>query len=276
MANLSIYVVSGGLGTGADRIVRATLAQFPNVDVPVHIIANVRALEQLDAVLHDALRTNGLIVHTLVDTTLRNYLNNMAQQNNITALDLQGTLLIHLTRLLQQEPIGEPGLYYRIREPYFKRIEAMEFAVDHDDGKRIEELRLAEIVLTGVSRVGKTPLSMYLSTLGWRVANVPLMREVTPPAQLFEIDPRRVVGLAIDPGQLVSFRQFRQQRLGLSSQSSYAAAESLFEEVEFAKKLFRRGHFSILDITDRPIEESAEEVINRVTRRLRDEPPPED
>jgi hypothetical protein len=276
MVNLSVYVVSGGLGTGADRIVRATLAQFPNMDVPVHIIANVRAVEQIDAVLHDALRTNGLIVHTLVDTTLRNYLNNLAQQNNIIALDLQGTLLIHLTRLLQQEPIGEPGLYYRIREPYFKRIEAMEFAVDHDDGKRIDELHLAEIVLTGVSRVGKTPLSMYLSTLGWRIANVPLMREVTPPAQLFEIDPRRVVGLAIDPGQLVSFRQFRQQRLGLSSQSTYAAAESLFEEVEFAKKLFRRGHFSILDITDRPIEESAEEVINRVTRRLRDEPPPED
>jgi hypothetical protein len=270
MTALSIYVVSGGLGTGAERIVRATLAQFQNVDVPVHIHKEVRDQAHIKTIVAAAADTNGLIVHTLVDTDLRSRLTELAQTYNVIAIDLQGSLLLQLTRLLNQEPAEEPGLYYRLREPYFKRIEAMEFAVDHDDGKRIEELHMAEIVLTGVSRVGKTPLSMYISTQGWRVANVPLMREVPPPPQLFEIDPRRVVGLNIDPGQLVSFRQFRQQRLGLSTQMTYSKAEELYDEIEYARKIFRRGRFSIVEITDRPIEESAEEIIARVTRRLRE------
>ncbi len=266
----TIYIVSGGQGTSGERIVRATLAQFPGIDVPIYVLSGVRDISAIESVVVNAAASNGLIVHTLVNTDLRNTLTTLARNSNVMAIDLQGPLLLQLTRLLELEPKGEPGLYQRLRAPYFRRIEAMEYTVDHDDGRRIEELHLAEIVLTGVSRVGKTPLSMYISTHGWRVANVPLMREMSPPDQLFEVDSRRVIGLSIQPGQLVAFRQFRQQRLGLSMKSSYSSAEDLYEEVEYARKIFRRGGFWTLDVTDRPIEESAEEIIAHVTRAIRD------
>ncbi len=268
MTTPTIYIVSGGQGTSGERIVRATLAQFQGAEVPLQVLPNVRDPAAIEELVNRAAASGGLIVHTLVMTDLRNLLTERARDSNVIAIDLQGPLLLQLTRLLEREPIGEPGLYQQLRAPYFRRIEAMEFAVDHDDGRRIDELHLAEIVLTGVSRVGKTPLSMYISTQGWRVANVPLMREVTPPAQLFEIDSRRVVGLSIQPGQLVAFRQFRQQRLGLSTKSTYSSAEDLYEEVEHARKIFRRGGFWTLDITDRPIEETAEDIIAHITKSL--------
>lgn len=264
----NIYVVSGGLGTGAERIVRATLAQFKGVEVPIHLVPHVVDMDQLEAVIADARNNSGIIVHTLVNTDLRNSLINSAHNNNVQTIDLQGALLLQLTRLLGRQPAEEPGLYDRLRAPYFKRIDVMEFAVDHDDGRRLEELHLAEIVLTGVSRVGKTPMSMYLAAQGWRVANVPLMREVEPPAQLFEIDSSRVIGLKIEPGQLVAFRQYRQKRLGLSLKSTYSGAEDLYDEVEWATKVFRRGGFTTIDVTDRPIEETAEEIIAKVTHQV--------
>jgi len=270
MASLTIYVVSGGQGNSGRQLVQATLAQFTNADVVIEVIAGVRQSAQLLPVVRRAQAGDGLVVHTLVDPDLRNRLNELAQTYNVTCFDLQGTLLLYLTRRLGQEPKGEPGLYSRLRESYFKRIEAMEFAVDHDDGKRIEELHMAEIILTGVSRVGKTPLSTYLSTHGWRVANVPLVREMPPPLQLFEVDHRRVFGLIVDPGELVSFRQYRHQRLGLGARGNYSNPESLQDELEYAREIFQRGHFSIVDVTDKPIEESAEEIVSRIRRRLGD------
>jgi regulator of PEP synthase PpsR (kinase-PPPase family) len=137
-----------------------------------------------------------------------------------------------------------------------------------NDGKNQQQWPKAEIVLTGVSRVGKTPLSMYLSVQGWKVANVPLVLEVPPPQQLFELDRRRVFGLDIEPGQLLMHRQKRQQRLGAPGPSAYTDPMKIFEEVEFARKVFKRGGFSIINVTDKPIETSADEVIKLITRRL--------
>lgn len=266
----SIYVVSGGLGTGAERIVRATLAQFKGIEVPIRLAPHVKTVDQVEHVIAQARANNGIIVHTLVNTDLRNTFINIAHNNNVLTIDLQGPLLLQLTRLLGRKPAEEPGLYDRLRAPYFRRIEVMEFAVDHDDGRKIDELHLAEIVLTGVSRVGKTPMSMYLASQGWRVANVPLMREVEPPRQLFEVDSRRVIGLIIEPGQLVAFRQYRQKRLGLAMKSSYSGAEDLYEEVQYALKVYRRGGFTTIDVTDRPIEETAEEIVAKVTNQVKD------
>ncbi|MCL4248409.1 MAG: pyruvate, phosphate dikinase/phosphoenolpyruvate synthase regulator [Anaerolineae bacterium] len=268
MKPLTIYVVSGGQGNTGRQLVQATLAQFAGGIVSIQVIAGVRQMAQLEAVVNNAQNGDNLIVHTLVDPALRNNLNDLAQTHNVTCFDLQGALLLYLARRLEQEPKVEPGLYSRLREPYFRRIEAMEFAVDHDDGKRIEELHMAEIVLTGVSRVGKTPLSTYLSTHGWRVANVPLMHEMPPPQQLFEVDHRRVFGLMVDPGELISFRQYRRRRLGLSAKINYADPEKLYDELEYARTIFQRGRFTVIDVTDKPIEETTEEIITRITQRL--------
>lgn len=265
---LKIFVVSGGDGASGNQLVRTALAQFPNVDVPVVIVPQVTDPAQLEQVAAEAAADGGILVHTLVDTTMRERLINLAYEKKLAHFDLMGPLLNHLQRQLKQAPLGQPGLYRKLREHDLKRIEAIEFAVDHDDGQRIHDLHRAEIVLTGVSRVGKTPMSVYLSTLGWKVANVPLVKGIEPPPILFEVDHRRVVGLMIEPGQLVIYRQRRQQRLGAGLVSGYTEPQGLVEELEFARQVFRKGGFAVFDVTDKPVEESAQEIIGIITRRL--------
>lgn len=268
MVKEPIYIVSGGHGTSGERVLRTALAQFENEDVPIFIVRDVYDTEKIDHVIEQALENSGSIVHTLVNAELRGYLTKRTQQKNIPSADLMGPVLMLLKRITQKEPIGKPGLYRELHEEYFKKIEAIEYTVDHDDGRKVDELEKAEIVLTGVSRVGKTPLSMYLSTLGWKVANVPLMQNVTPPQKLFEIDYRRVVGLTIDPGQLVVYRTHRQQNLGAGKESDYTNPKSLWEELEYASQIFRKGRFAVVNTTDKPIEESANEVLTHVMRRM--------
>jgi regulator of PEP synthase PpsR (kinase-PPPase family) len=141
----------------------------------------------------------------------------------------------------------------------------------HDDGAHPQGWPQAEIVLVGVSRVGKTPLSMYLSVLGWKVANVPLVPELRQslrsPPELFELDRRRVIGLSIEPGQLLAHRQQRQRRLGALGPSAYSDPGAIYEESEAARQIFARGRFSVIDVTDKPIETTADEIVERVTRQ---------
>jgi [pyruvate, water dikinase]-phosphate phosphotransferase / [pyruvate, water dikinase] kinase len=264
-----IYIVSGGTGASGKQLAQTALAQFPDAGVEIIVVNPILSVEQLDDVVAQAATTGGTIIHTLVDAELRAYLEDRARSESVSAIDPMGPLLTHLARKLQQQPLGQPGLFRKLREDYFKRITAIEFAVDHDDGQRTRDLHLAEIVLAGVSRVGKTPLSMYLATQGWKAANVPLVKGVSPPRELFGIDRRRVVGLTIEPGQLIGHRRARQQRLGTTASAAYTDPEMIFEEVEFAHEIFRQGQFAIVDVTDRPIEETAEEVIARVIQRLR-------
>lgn len=265
----AIFIVSGGVGASGEQLVQTALAQFEGAEVSVKIVPHVREVAQLEEVVDRAAKAGGIIVHTLVDVDLRQTLIRLARKKNVEAIDPIGRLLSQLAKLLRQEPLGEPGLYRQLRQAYFDRVEAIEFTMAHDDGQKRDEWARAEIVLVGVSRVGKTPLSMYLSIQGWKVANVPLMPGVPPPPELFQLDPRRVVGLTIDPGQLVSHRQQRQQRLGVSRGSAYTDPIKLYEEVEDMRKLCRRSGFAVVDITDKPIEESAGEVIASVTRRLK-------
>lgn len=264
----TVFVVSGSTGASGSRLTRTALAQFPNAGMPVVIVPDVRTAIHLQDVVERAAAQGGLIAHTLVDPDLRTRLEALAQARSVPTVDLIGPLLSQLTRLLGQQPAGQPGLYRKLYEEDLKRIDAIEFAVAHDDGKRAAELDQAEIVLTGVSRVGKTPLSMYLSTLGWKVANVPLVKGVQPPATLFEVDKRRVIGLTIEPGQLVAYRQRRGETLGLRGSGAYTDPETLFEELEFARTLFRHNGFAIVDMTDKPVEEGASEVIAHLIRRL--------
>ncbi|MBZ0288364.1 MAG: kinase/pyrophosphorylase, partial [Anaerolineae bacterium] len=231
-------------------------------------VPQVRHTEQLERVVAQAASADGIIVHTLVDTALRQALIRQAAAKQVPEIDLVGRLLSQLVDCLGQQPVEQPGLYRKMREQDFKRIEAIEFAVEHDDGKRVEELHHAEVVLTGVSRVGKTPLSMYLSTMGWKVANVPLVKGINPPQALFEIDQRRVIGLIIEPGQLVAYRRRRGQNLGIAHNSAYSAPTELVEELEFARDVFRRGNFAVVDTTDKPVEESANEILGHLNRRL--------
>lgn len=265
-----IFIVSGGVGASGEQLVRTALAQFRGVGVPVIIVPHVREVAQIEKAVERAVENGGIIVHTLVDEEMRQSLTRLARNRNVTAIDAIGRLLSHLSNVLGQEPAGQPGLYRQLRQAYFDRVEAIEFTMAHDDGKNTQGWPQAEIVLVGVSRVGKTPLSMYMAVQGWKVANVPLLADVPPPPKLFELDRRRVVGLTIEPGQLIDHRQERQRHLGVpSSSSAYIDPAKLYEEIEEARKLYRRNGFAVVNITDKPIEESADEVIALVTRRLK-------
>ncbi|MEZ4673355.1 MAG: kinase/pyrophosphorylase [Caldilineaceae bacterium] len=168
-------------------------------------------------------------------------------------------------------PAWQAGALSKLHAAYFKRVEAMEYALAHDDGQRIDDLPQAEIILIGVSRVGKTPLSMYLSVLGWKVANVPLTPGVEPPPALLAVNPRRVVGLTIAPVQLLTHRRWRSQSLGLCS-GGYLDRQAIQEELRAANHFYATHHFTTIDITDKPVETSGEEVIAAVTEQSLDQP----
>ncbi len=260
-----LYIVSGGMGTSAEGLVRTALAQFQGVDLPVVIIPRVRRAAQVRKAVETACAGGGLIIHTFVNEPLRRLLVNLANERGLIAVDLMGPLLDRLAAVLGQPPVGQPGLYRMQAHEYFQRIEAIEFTVDHDDGRKPHELKLADIVLVGISRVGKTPLSIYLSMQGWKVANVPLMRQIPPPPELFRISRGRVVALVIDPAQLITFRQRRHARLGASFKLDYADLETVEEEASYARRVIQQGGFPVVDVTDRPIEESASEVLSLVS-----------
>ncbi len=268
MSTSPIYVVSGGEGASGQQLVRTVLAQFRDADAQVIVVPHVRQIEQIVEVVTQAQTTNGIIVHTLVDAQLRGALNDLAREHNLAAIDLFGPLMFQLTGLLGQKPLEQPGQYRRLREDYFRRIEAIEFTVDHDDGLKPDGLRYADIVLIGVSRVGKTPLSMYLSTRGWKVANVPLIPQIAPPPQLFKIERRRVIGLTIKLDQLAAYRRRRQQHMGLEGSAAYSDISEIEAELIYAQRVFHQGGFTVIDITDKPIEESADEIVAQISRRL--------
>ncbi len=264
-----IYIVSGGIAASGEQLVRTALAQFPESRVPVIAVGHVRHLEQIEDAVTQAAATGGTIVHTLVESPLRRALVRLAQQQRVAAIDLMGPLLSRLAETLGLDPIGRPGLYRQLHQLYFDRVTAIEFSLAHDDGQRSEDWPLADVVLAGVSRVGKTPLSVYLSVLGWKVANAPLVLGVAPPSDLLQLDRQRVIGLTIEPGQLLVHRQRRQRRLGAPGPSAYTDPHAILEEMEGARDMFRRGGFSVIDVTDKPIETSAQEIIELITRRTR-------
>ncbi|MCB0197249.1 MAG: kinase/pyrophosphorylase [Anaerolineae bacterium] len=264
-----IFVVSSSMGSLGERIARTVLPQFQGIYIPVIIKPRVQHENQIEQIIVEVVEVNGTIIHTIADPDLRHKLIELAEAHDVVAHDAVGPLLNHLQAVTGREPIGKPGLFRELNETYFKRIEAIEFTLAHDDGKNFQNWDQAEIVLTGLSRVGKTPLSLYLSMLGWKVANIPIVPSIPPRPELFDLDPRRVVGLKIDPSQLMHHRAHRQRNLGPLGKTDYYNLEKLYEESDEARKIFRRGGFRTLDVTNKPIETTAGQVIQIVTRRLK-------
>ncbi len=239
-------VFEGVVGAGRPRMYR-----YPVVQSDV----------QLQRVFVAAQADGGIVVHSLVDSSLRLRANTLSRVMNVPAIDLVGPMATRLADLMDISPDGRPGLFHEMTEEYFRRIEAIEFAVAHDDGLRPDELDHAEIILTGVSRTSKTPLSMYLATHGWLVANVPLVAEIEPPAALFYVDKRTVFGLTIRPDRLVLLRQVRLTRLGMIASREYAEFDAVQRELAYARRIHARGGWDVIDVSSKSIEESATEIL---------------
>jgi [pyruvate, water dikinase]-phosphate phosphotransferase / [pyruvate, water dikinase] kinase len=264
-----IFIVSGGVGSSGKQVMHTLLAQFPEVHVPVITYGNIRTPEQIGDIIASAKESSGLIVHTLIDATLRNKIVEQVRAEGVEAVDLMGDLIQWVTDRYAQEPLGVPGLYRQLHKDYFERVDAIEFSMQHDDGKDPRGWAQADIILVGVSRTGKTPISLYLSVLGWKVANIPLVPEIPTHPGFSQLDAKRVIGLTIEPGQLLIHRQHRQSSLGAPGSSGYADPERVYEEIKQSRKFFRQSGYAIVNVTDKPIESCADEIIRTITRQLR-------
>jgi regulator of PEP synthase PpsR (kinase-PPPase family) len=266
--NPGFYVLNDVPDRVGHRLVEVALRACGVTDAVVTPRPLVRGRQDLTATYQEAHETQSIVVHALQDTKLREAAHVLARTLNVPSIDLLSPVIARLTDLLETSRDIKPELFWQLDEVYFRRIEAIEFAVAHDDGRRAQELDRAEIVLTGVSRTSKTPLSMYLGSHGWLVANVPLVLNMEPPASLFQIDPKRVFALTIRPERLAMLRQVRLTRLGLSAPDNYADPDFVRSEVRYAYTIFERGaSWTIVDVTAKSIEESANEIIQILSER---------
>ncbi|GAB4369675.1 MAG: pyruvate, water dikinase regulatory protein [Calditrichia bacterium] len=259
-----VFVVSDGTGGTAERALKAALTQFEGKEVNIIKRSEMRSEERVISVVEEAANLGAFIVHTLVSDDLRHAMLQAAREYNVETIDLMGPLLSRLSQQLSISPAEKPGLFRQLNEDYFRRIETMEFALRHDDGMRIDELHDAEIVLVGVSRTFKTPLSIYLAFKGWLVANVPIILDVEPPAILNELPPSRVIGLTMNSRRLANLRKVREQHLQ-GATGFYADLDHVRREVIYALRIFEQEpKWPVINVTGKPIEEIASEILSLV------------
>lgn len=263
-----IYVVSGSKGLAGNNMVHSLLIQYPNNNVPVIIVPQITEEKQLVKLVAKVKLEGGLITHTMVNRHLRDFLSNLCEENGVKHIDFMGNLANYLDEKLDIPSLQSPGLYREINQEYFDRIEAIEFTLNHDDGLSPGKLHKAEIILTGVSRSGKTPLSVYLAMYGWKVANIPLVHGIDPPKELFEVDPQRVFGLSISSGQLISHRIKRLRSINNTENTNYVDERMVAQEIRNANFIFEKGGFTVFNVSNKPVETSANEILNMMANRF--------
>ncbi len=255
-----LFVVSDGTGDTAADTVRAAMLQFHS-RWRMRKVPDVRSAAQARAVVQEAAQANALVVFTLVNRAAAQALRDHGARYGVPTVDLLGPLIANIAEHLHLEPRLEPGLLHGFSDEYFRRIEAVEFAVRHDDGANLHTLHQADIVLVGPSRTSKTPLSMYLAQRGLKTGNVPLVPGIDPPRELFEIAPRKVYGLLADAERLVTIRRARVRGLGTTISIGYAEPEIVERELTAARRLFVQRGWGVIDITGRAVEETASRIL---------------
>lgn len=263
MKNLLVFVVSDSVGETGKNVVKAVVSQFrPNFEnVEIRRFPKVEQFEQIQEIVQTAKDEQACIVFTLVQKEMRQQLEKVATEQQVKAIDLLGGLLDLVEQEMEQAPLERPGLVHQLDDYYFEKIEAIEFAVKYDDGQDPRGLLLADIVLLGVSRTSKTPLSQYLAHKRYKVANVPLMPEVEPPAELALVDPKKCFGLVITPEKLTNIRKERLIALGLMEDAIYAQHQRIEKEIEFFYKVVDKVGCMVIDVTNRAVEETANKII---------------
>ncbi|KYD22457.1 pyruvate, water dikinase regulatory protein [Caldibacillus debilis] len=257
-----IYVVSDSVGETVELVTRAAVSQFNGSSVELKRVPYVEDKETVDEVIQVVKMNGGMIVFTLVKPEIRRYLSEQAEKNNIRAVDVLGPLMDAFQELSGLQPLNEPGLVRKLDADYFRKVEAIEFAVKYDDGRDPSGILKADIVLIGVSRTSKTPLSQFLANKRYKVANVPIVPEIKPPGELFKIDKNRIFGLRISPEKLNQIRRERLVSLGLKETANYATIERIKEELAYFDKVVEKIGCRVIDVTNKAIEESANLIIN--------------
>lgn len=265
----TIYLVSDGTGETAATMTRAALVQYDQMEIHLVRYKNVRTEAQVEGAVNEAFERGGLIVHTVVSPTMRAKITELASAKGLITVDLLGPLLNSLDRYFGVHSDGQAGLLRTVDERYFKRIEAIEYTVKHDDGKTVNDLDQADIILVGISRTSKTPLSIFLSHKGWKVANVPLVMESPLPEELFKVDQRKIVGLIIDIETLARIRRNRLEKFGTDPGGEYSSQSYIQREIEYAQGIFKKNkRWPVFNVTERALEETAAEITRIVSARM--------
>lgn len=226
----------------------------------------VKDKAQVEKVIEEAKENNGIICYTVVLPELREHIAHKAMEHDVEVVDVLGPMLKAIEKTSGLLPKNQAGLIHALDHEYFKRVEAVEFAVKYDDGKNPLGLAKADVVIIGVSRTSKTPLSMYLAHKQIKVANVPLVPEIMPPEELFKVPPHKIIGLLIDPFKLNEIRSERLKTMGLTDGAAYADVKRINEELEYAKGIMRRLHCTIINVSKRAIEETAGMILEYVQK----------
>ena len=256
---LTIFAVSDSIGETANQVALATASQFSK-DVEVKRIPYIKSLEDVEDLINAVLEYENevIIISTIITVSVREYLTQKGLEKNISVINVLGPILNVASSKLNKLPNNNPGAMWKTDEEYFKRIEAMEFAMQYDDSKDYRGLKNADVVLIGLSRTSKTPLCMYLANKGIKAINIPLMPEVGVPKELFEVDKKKVFGLTINPLQLIEIRKKRLDKFHrIPSGIEYAGDARVLEEFDYADKIIRRIGCKTIDVTQRAIEDTA-------------------
>ncbi|MBW7474543.1 kinase/pyrophosphorylase [Paenibacillus oenotherae] len=256
-----IYICSDAVGETAEAVAKATMRQFALEQVKLKRFSHIKTEDEISAIVAEALASGGFIAYTLVQPELREAMREESLRKGVRAIDVLGPMLQAFIDTFNDSPKREPGLLHTLDDDYFRRIEAIEFAVKYDDGKDTRGLHLAQVVLVGVSRTSKTPLSIYLAHKGIRVANLPLVPEVKIPSELCVEGGKLIVGLTMKPEQLSSIRTERLKAMGLPFSAQYASLDRIQTELDYADMIMKSLRCPVIDVTGKAIEETAGTII---------------
>ncbi|HEY9791577.1 MAG TPA: pyruvate, water dikinase regulatory protein [Candidatus Obscuribacterales bacterium] len=258
---LIIFTLSDSSGETAASVAQAALVQFPPGHASIYRLPQARSCQQIAGLVREIAHGRSLIAYTLVLPEYRETLEEEARRAGVPTIDLLGPLITRVAHLTEAKPLAQPGRLHLLDETYFRRMEAVNFAVRYDDGKNPEGISQADVILVGLSRTSKTPNCMYLAQhYGLKAANVPIVPGVDPPLALFTVPSRKIIGLTIDPHLLHNLRATRAQIIGMPAGSEYADLDEIKSEVQYAKRIFRELKCHHIDVSARAIEETSSEI----------------
>lgn len=262
-----VFIISDGTGRTAEQLLKAALVQFEFTKVQTYIRPDVRSEEQIFKIISEAYEINGIIIHTIVSRKLRHLILEQGRLHDLRTIDVMGPMLARLSHQFENSPSEKPGIFNKLNKAYFQRIEAVEYTLRHDDGQRVHELDKADIVLLGVSRTFKTPLSFYMAHKGWSVANIPIILDIPIPDIVFKLPANRIFCLTTYSRRLTELRLVRDEHLG-GLTGKYVDPSYVKKELNYARRIFTsHPKWTVINVTNKPIEEISSEILVNLRKR---------
>ncbi len=258
----NVYLVSDSTGETLDRIFLSLKSQFANFEYEKKEYAFVRTEQQIDKIIKECIeQENSLILYTIVETKLAKYISSQSDKNNVPCFGILGNLILSFSKLLNQKAIHKPSAQHVLDDDYYKRIEAIQFTMSHDDGKKVDDINNADVILLGVSRTSKTPTSIYLANRGYKTINIPLVLEQNIPKDLTSDIKACIIGLIADPERLADIRRNRVAIMNDHQLKDYTNLDFIKKEVNDSKNLFKRNNWPVIDVTRKSVEETAASIL---------------